>query len=74
MKKVYISKGEWFDKGSRCELVCQYIWKYGTATNDQERKWQGPESAGIFSGMRNGQADEEGCSFDEFDILETEEQ
>jgi hypothetical protein len=63
----YISKGEWFDKGTEAKLLCQYIFKYGTSPDG---KWEGPESAGIFEGIRSGEPDEEGCGFDEFNIVE----
>lgn len=68
--RKFISKGEWFDKGTECKLVCQYLWAYGTANSPEEEKWQAPKSCGIFEGLRNGQLDEESCSFDEFDIIE----
>ena len=53
----YISKGEWFDKGTEAELIDDY------------RGWNSLE-AGLFEGVREGKPDQEVCNFDEFDILE----
>jgi hypothetical protein len=49
----YISKGEWFDTDTEAVLIDDY------------RPNNGPNS-GLFRGYRNGQIDEEVCSFDEF--------
>ena len=65
--KKFISKGEWFDKGTEAKLICQYGWKYGTSPDG---KWEGECEVGIFEGIKNGELDEEGCTFDEFDIIE----
>jgi hypothetical protein len=66
MKKLkYISKGEWFTKGTECELVDDY------RTKDP------PMNCGLFRGpdpnpKKSGRIDEEICTFDEFDIVEAE--
>jgi len=49
----YISKGEWFDRGTEAKLIGE---PFGTI----------PES-GLFLGTKDGHSDEEVCSFDEFD-------
>ncbi len=64
--KKYISKGEWFDKGTEAKLICQYLFKEGDKKNSDC-------NVGIFEGIRNGKVDEEGCDFDEFDIIEVED-
>lgn len=53
----YISRGEWFDKGTEVKLIDDY------------RGWNGLE-AGLFEGFREGKSCQEVCGFDEFDILE----
>ena len=57
--RKYISKGEWFDAGTECELVVDCT--------------MGGVPMGIFSGLRNGLPDEELCGLDEFDVIEVEE-
>jgi hypothetical protein len=57
---VYISKGEWFDEGTRVQLIDDY------------RKSEPPYDAGLFRGYRNGKIDEEVCTFDEFTTVSTE--
>jgi len=55
--KIFISKeNEWFDKGSIAILISK---PFGSS----------PES-GIFLGTKNGELDEETCSFDEFEIFD----
>lgn len=54
--KKYISKGEWFDKGTEAVLLDDY------------RKDLFP--AGLFKGYRNGVLDEEVCTFEEFEIID----
>jgi len=61
--KRFISKGEWFDEGTEAKLIVQYLFKDGPNKNSTE-------DCGIFEGIRNGKLDEEGCGFDEFDIIE----
>lgn len=65
--KKFISNGEWFDKGTEAKLLFQYIWEYGTSPDG---RFEGPDAVGLFEGIRNGRPDEEGCGFDEFDIIE----
>jgi hypothetical protein len=56
----YVSKGEWVDAGTEAVLVDDY-------RKDAKVK---PNSR-LFLGYRNGQIDEEVCSFDEFtEVLE----
>jgi hypothetical protein len=56
MNKRFISKGEWFDKGTEAKLISDSASEaYPFA---------------IFEGIRNGKVDEETCTFDEFEILE----
>ena len=55
---IYISKGDWFDKGTQVKLIDDYRLetnKYGS---------------GLFEGLRNGKPDEEICSFDKFYKME----
>lgn len=59
----YISRGEWFDKGTVAKLIVQYLFKDGPNKNSSV-------DVGIFEGIRNGKLDEEGCHFDEFDIID----
>ncbi len=60
MKKIkYFSKGDWYPKGSECELIDDY------RTEDP------PMDAGLFRGPdprpgKEGRIDEEVCNFDEF--------
>lgn len=58
--KKYISNGDWFDKGTEAELIADCT-------------MPGSEPWGIFRGIRNGKEDEEGCGYDEFDIVDMEE-
>jgi hypothetical protein len=62
----YISKGEWFDKGTEAKLLFQYIWRRGTNNGKDE----GTDDVGLFEGIKDGKLDEEGCGFDEFDIID----
>ena len=56
-KITYISKpDEWFDAGTIATLIDDY-------------RTEGLNS-GLFSGLRNGELDEEICPFDEFDIVD----
>ena len=55
-KVRYISDGTWFDKGTECVLICDCV------ICDTGH-------SGLFSGIRGGKEDEEGCSFDEFTIV-----
>jgi len=64
--KKFISKGEWFDKGTEAKLICQYLWKYGTNGGKDESD----VDVGIFEGIKDGKLDEEDCHFNEFDIME----
>jgi hypothetical protein len=50
----YISKGEWFDKGTEVTLIDDY------------RKDN--LNSGLFYGIKYGKRDEEICSFEEFEI------
>ena len=53
----YISKGEWFDKGTEAELLIDF----GLNWNP---------TCGLFSGIKDGHEDEETCTFDEFEVIE----
>ncbi len=53
----YISKGDWFDKGTEAILLTDCF---------SEQKG----IAGVFRGIKDGKEDEESCSFDEFEVIE----
>lgn len=55
-KKFIAKKDTWYDEGTEAKLlfVMTNVQPYG----------------GLFSGIKDGRLDEEGCSFDEFEILE----
>lgn len=55
----YISKGDWFDKGTEVKLIDDY-------RTDPKH----PADFGLFEGMREGRLDQETCPFDEFDEIE----
>ncbi len=55
----YVSKGEWFDEGTEATLLPGTLYTHG-----------GGEFFGLFEGLRNGEADQEVCCLDEFDVLE----
>ncbi len=56
---VYIAKpGTWYDAGTEAKVICFY---------DPLTK-----SGGLFSGVSDGQEDEEGCGTEEFFILDDE--
>jgi len=68
MKKKFISKrGEWFDEGTEAKLISEEF------NYNKENQFDLCNLWGLFSGIRNGKPDEEACSFDEFDIILTEE-
>lgn len=55
MKKFIAKPDTWFDEGTEAILLAQYA----------------PDClAGLFSGIKDGHPDEEGCGFDEFEIIE----
>ena len=56
MTRKFIAKPDtWYDEGTEAKLLADY----------------GPESTGgLFIGIKDGVEDEEGCSFDEFEIIE----
>ena len=56
--KKYISKGDWFDKGTTAELMIDF--------SDTKSNF----SWGLFLGIKDGKPDEETCNFDEFEIIE----
>lgn len=51
--KKFISRGEWFDKGTEAKL----LWMVTEEPSDR---------TGLFEGIRKGEVDEEICGFDEF--------
>lgn len=53
----YISKGEWFDKGTEAILIDDY--GYNAQFNNR---------VGLFEGIRNGKLDEEVCEVKEFEM------
>ena len=54
----YISRGEWFDKGTEAILLDDY------------RTWgSGELQVGLFRGVKDGKPDEEVCTFDEFETV-----
>lgn len=55
----YISKGEWFDKGTAAKLLVDI----GPSIDGKER-------LGLFEGIKDGKPDEEECWFSEFDMVE----
>ena len=59
----FVSKGEWFDKGTEAKLLVQYLFNDGPDKNSTV-------NVGIFEGIRHGKPDEESCHFDEFEITE----
>lgn len=57
MTRRFIAKpNTWFDADTEAKLLADYA-----------PQWPG---CGLFEGLRNGQLDEEDCSFEEFDIVE----
>ena len=55
MRKFIAKPNTWFDEGTEATLLFQYH----------------PDcEAGLFLGIRNGKEDEEGCGFEEFNIIE----
>ncbi len=54
MKHYFAKKDSWFDEGSEAKLIA-IIYK---------------TTSGLFRGIKNGEEDEEICTFDEFDIIE----
>lgn len=69
MKRIrYISKGEWFDRGTEATLICMY-------RGDDKIEIRHWDSEGcLFSGIRHGKPDEEGCSIDEFVMFYMEDE
>ena len=59
--KVFVSRGEWFDKDTEAILIGE-PWQTHTGA------W-----VGLFSGIALGKPDEEVCSFEEFDTIWREE-
>lgn len=55
----YISRGDWFDKGTEAKLLIDLRPKM---------------DVGVFEGIKDGKEDEETCPFDEFDIIEETDQ
>ena len=51
----YVSRGDWFDKDTEVELLVDF---------------RPSCDCGLFSGIRNGEEDEETCPFDEFYLSE----
>ena len=54
----YISKGEWFDKGTEAKLIDDY--GYNEQFNNQ---------IGLFEGIHDGKLDEEECEVKEFEMI-----
>jgi hypothetical protein len=80
---VFISKGEWFDKGTEVFDATAYINRDKPIRITQEyfdKTWKsgsmlyGDGESFLGLGLRNGNWDEEMCSIDEFDISYTNKQ
>jgi hypothetical protein len=52
----------WFDEGTECMLI-----------DDYRKAEKSPWPCGLFSGLRNGKYDEEICTFDEFEEIESKD-